>query len=142
MSEYKLVPCPFCGGEAYYSDNKNEDYGFDVHGVTCKECDVRNFESTKEDAINSWNNRASPTTDTVTIDRAEYEAMKADAERYRWLRSIQTDDARVVFGEYPDGINIHDANNHLINSYLDKAIDLRRKASRLMDGLGNGAKPY
>lgn len=29
---------------------------------------------------------ASPTTDTITIDRAEYEAMKADAERYRHVK--------------------------------------------------------
>ena len=35
---------------------------------------------------------ASPTTDTITIDRTEYEAMKADAERYRKMRKITADE--------------------------------------------------
>lgn len=26
--------------------------------------------------------------DTIQVDRAEYEALKADAERYRWLRDV------------------------------------------------------
>ena len=35
---------------------------------------------------------ASPTTDTITIYRTEYEAMKADAERWRYFRETASEE--------------------------------------------------
>jgi hypothetical protein len=52
-----------------------------------------------------------------------------DAERYRWLRHGTTQEARVVFGRYPNNIDIHHEKNHLINSALDAAIDVAMKGS-------------
>ena len=53
----KLLNCPFCGGEAKYSDNELEHYGLDVPGVECVECYTRNFANTKDEAIEAWNGR-------------------------------------------------------------------------------------
>ena len=54
MSETKLKPCPFCGGEATIYKSK---IGF---GVMCKYtpfcCTMVGYK-TKEEAINAWNNR-------------------------------------------------------------------------------------
>lgn len=52
MSELK--PCPFCGGEIIYFDFMES-----FMTATCSECHIR-FEKccvTKEEAIESWNER-------------------------------------------------------------------------------------
>ena len=56
MSE-ELKPCPFCGGDAECNENKSHHYGFDVPAVTCTNCGVRNFCSSKEEAVRDWNAR-------------------------------------------------------------------------------------
>ena len=56
MSEIKLLPCPFCGGEAEYVEIREI---FISRFVTCKKCGIetkRNFLKRK-DAIKSWNKR-------------------------------------------------------------------------------------
>lgn len=85
MSKYKLLPCPFCGsdeissGEVLLSHEHDPDTLYMQTG--CLSCGALGSK-TKEDDIYTvncdvaWNTRASPTTDTTTIDRAEYEAMK------------------------------------------------------------------
>ena len=54
MSEIKLLPCPFCGGEATLHNN----FLTDKFKVWCNECDCRtDVYSDKEEAIEKWNTR-------------------------------------------------------------------------------------
>ena len=62
---------------------------------------------------------ASPTTDTITIDRAEYEAMKADAERYLQIRN---NDMTAEYSEY-----ITNALNDVEQPSLDETVDQAMK---------------
>ena len=67
MPEYKLKPCPFCGGEAYYL-RPREAGVFEIWSVECKECGAQPWgiqvyrgETTehKREAIRHlWNRRA------------------------------------------------------------------------------------
>lgn len=51
MSEIKLLPCPFCGGEA-------EILGDKTHWIYCPNCcsETKSFK-TKKEAIERWNTR-------------------------------------------------------------------------------------
>lgn len=54
MSETKLFPCPFCGGEATLANI------FGRNGVICKECEAMfrmHMDETEQDAIKAWNTR-------------------------------------------------------------------------------------
>lgn len=62
MSEIKLKPCPFCGGEARLQ-RKNKKHGY---YVICKKCGCRtpyfqyqfdSLEKLRETAIEAWNTR-------------------------------------------------------------------------------------
>ena len=57
MSEQKLKPCPFCGGEAKLKIIPK--YYGDIYWVKCEECNAEtpsDFE--KDEAIEAWNRRA------------------------------------------------------------------------------------
>lgn len=57
MSELKLLPCPFCGGEATI-DNAGGKYQ-----AWCKYCcciHMGEFYNTEAEAITAWNRRAQP----------------------------------------------------------------------------------
>lgn len=64
MSDAKLKPCPFCGGEAqiisreFFDDSTNELVA-KFYGVRCIDCDTIHGQLFKEQlkAINSWNTR-------------------------------------------------------------------------------------
>lgn len=67
MREIKLLPCPFCGGEAKL-ERKVVCYGHgeyvEVAYIKCEECSCRtgemwngNIEQRVKDAIQSWNRR-------------------------------------------------------------------------------------
>ena len=62
MTDKKLKPCPFCGGEAKV---RNFISGRDVH---CKNCyaSVKILDS-NEEAIKAWNTR----TNTIPVDNSE-----------------------------------------------------------------------
>jgi len=48
MSDYKLLPCPFCGGEAELKSQEVE-YGLCGAWVLCKECNAKsNYMNTHE----------------------------------------------------------------------------------------------
>ena len=61
MSEQKLLPCPFCGGESVCS----EEYSNDVPAIAtnkcsagCLECSINTFAYRDEkEAIRDWNKR-------------------------------------------------------------------------------------
>ena len=55
MSEEKLKPCPFCGGQA--SANESGWQGWWHGWVICKKCEVSIHRDTKEEAIKIWNQR-------------------------------------------------------------------------------------
>ena len=68
MSEIKLLPCPFCGGEATFSDSI-EDRFAEVH---CIECGVKINEKgypALSKTIKQWNTRK-------PMERIEVELMK------------------------------------------------------------------
>lgn len=59
MSELKLLPCPFCGGEVVISDEKI-DATREVYNFHCHNCDMvtfYDFPNDKEKAIETWNTR-------------------------------------------------------------------------------------
>ena len=57
MSEIELLPCPFCGGEAYLYEDKK----CDIYSVGCKNCcdiePITRVCESKEEAIKLWNTR-------------------------------------------------------------------------------------
>lgn len=54
----ELLPCPFCGGSAYIE----RDYDQLLDYVGCDGCSVMVYVLDMEDAIKSWNKRASSKT--------------------------------------------------------------------------------
>lgn len=65
MSEIKLLPCPFCGGEAECSEHHEDNGGVEVYYrertyylVSCSKCMVTMAnEIDKESVIKQWNTR-------------------------------------------------------------------------------------
>ena len=58
MSEIKLLPCPFCGGEARMQDEPIEKGEF-LYSVLCEnDCVTQGiYHNTAESAIKAWNTR-------------------------------------------------------------------------------------
>lgn len=57
MSDTKLKPCPFCGGEARFANT-------DENWIACVDCGAETtFFDTKEEAIEAWNRRANDAAD-------------------------------------------------------------------------------
>lgn len=53
---YKLKPCPFCGGTPIVSG-----CNYTLWIVVCKECNISiGYKETKEKAIDAWNKRVEP----------------------------------------------------------------------------------
>lgn len=61
MSE-KLLPCPFCGGEAQFvpapTDEENETLVLGPAMVNCTRCDAHMLGQFDEESIEGWNRRA------------------------------------------------------------------------------------
>lgn len=74
MSELKLLPCPFCGGEAApYHVDQCEDEGEPAAFVMCNLCNAQVPWSPGLGAIFAWNRR--PTPDPEAVARAIYAEM-------------------------------------------------------------------
>ena len=71
MSEEKLLPCPFCGGEARltYENEMGHGYCIENHLVRCERCGARGGltscywdkgtrDELREKAVEKWNMRA------------------------------------------------------------------------------------
>jgi Lar family restriction alleviation protein len=60
----KLLPCPFCGGEAFvdthkFWDEKAKDFTVVTYGCACHQCGAKSWQHsrTEEEAIKHWNTR-------------------------------------------------------------------------------------
>lgn len=80
----KLLPCPFCGGEA------SLDYDFNGIGVTygihCPKCHCAIIDTgtySKDEAIAAWNRRAQPENKPLT--NADHIRSMSDEELAEWL---------------------------------------------------------
>lgn len=62
MAGTKLLPCPFCGGEAQVQHQSRELYGdaVDWYGAYCKKqfCGYVSGQSTEAEAVAAWNTRS------------------------------------------------------------------------------------
>lgn len=109
MSERKLLPCPFCGGEAAVNTAQTSDaemirlngrdHGF---GVNCVACGVNNREiwigkATREAAIEAWNTRAEITCHAALLAAApEPPADPRDAEVAALRDAVFNADAKLA----------------------------------------------
>ena len=71
----KLLPCPFCGGEAY---KYRSGFQFSLCEIICKDCGCRTERMAVEDAIAAWNTR---------------KPMERIVERLEELREAEYDDS-------------------------------------------------
>ena len=62
----ELLPCPFCGGQAYYTQSVN---GSQMHYIGCSSCGIAfkaqetggpGFVKLTKDIVAAWNKRAAP----------------------------------------------------------------------------------
>ena len=53
----KLLPCPFCGGEARIMLEEDDMPDDSFHNVYCKSCGVQFWVKSKTEAITLWNRR-------------------------------------------------------------------------------------
>ena len=86
MSE-KLLPCPFCGGEAKVQINT--EMGGSQYQVLCTECPVtvgRYWYWNKKDAIKAWNTRKPMEQIVEKLDEA-LEILAQLAEQYKYSKS-------------------------------------------------------
>lgn len=69
MSNSKLKPCPFCGGEA--GIKKDCCFGGDIYFVECQHCLTRGSgEHLKANAIAAWNKRTNSEKPNLTYAAA------------------------------------------------------------------------
>jgi Lar family restriction alleviation protein len=86
VSEIKLLPCPFCGGEAILHHNglTEKDH------VTCLDCCCRTKDSiTKEEAIKQWNTRKPMERIIERLKEKEKQRWLVLAERNGYERAIK-----------------------------------------------------
>ena len=67
MREIKLKPCPFCGGEAEYTERGNQYSGISQTQIKCKRCNTKqvhgwirlkyDFDYVKKATMDDWNKR-------------------------------------------------------------------------------------
>lgn len=90
----RLLPCPFCGGQA-----RHEEYGLSQYIVLCGPCDCHlSPQESVEDAVNAWNRRAALTInpeDAGQVERVARELCfqrisytKGSKDRFVWSRWI------------------------------------------------------
>ena len=90
MSEVKLLPCPFCGGEVEVKSCSSNFFD-SVFEIVCRECGCRQAPSIhKEAVINAWNRRK-PMEDIVA--ELEYQKEKCEEDMEYWNEKSWKDSA-------------------------------------------------
>ena len=110
-------------GEDLELDADNDVVGADTGRVVAK----FSHHAEAESFVKFYNNQKKQIAEITSL-RAELEKAKKDGERYRAIRK-SGNNMRVVFGKYPDGINIHATENHLCDTALDEVIDNAMKGN-------------
>ena len=66
----KLLPCPFCGGEAGLEEVPGSPFTDEPYawGVGCNECNIGWYKETETEAAAAWNRRAQPSEKPLTLD--------------------------------------------------------------------------
>jgi Lar family restriction alleviation protein len=68
MTDEKLLPCPFCGGQAALYGNETRHPNTKMCRVHCAACEASGANyATRQEAAHAWNTRLTPPTD----ERAE-----------------------------------------------------------------------
>lgn len=121
-----LLPCPFCGGEAEYHNDKGptgEMYGW----VGCNQCDAmsvhtdtRSMQPEEQHPIDAWNTRA-PTADAERIAALEDENAA--------LKAIQADEGEMLTIAWMDGAH------RSKQTYRERIAALEGEVERLREAL-------
>lgn len=130
MSNDSLMPCPGCGGNDVRVIGGPGTKGGPKHWAGCAHCHWRTWGSTEVEAIEAWNRRAiTPDVEHHTAKlREEIEALRKEAERYRWLRDNCVRYESVNHDS--DNMELHFRFNHLFREPdLGFAIDMRMRAA-------------
>lgn len=91
MSEIKLLPCPFCGGEANVYEQKHREYQ-STYFVSCKGCHCKSMERIEKDiVIEKWNTRK-PIDNIMEQLEEEKEYSHSDFSRYINEYELSLDD--------------------------------------------------
>ena len=85
MSDEKLKPCPFCGGEAeFFGMPPHETSGiFSVSHVRCSACGTVRGAPSEKEVIEAWNTRAD-----VSIGMSREEAIEKASKTYSIARKL------------------------------------------------------
>jgi len=92
-----------------------------------KSCNVKHAQPSRIAELESEVARLNAIIEDIKVIDNVFGVDDKDGERYRTIRK-SGNNMRVVFGKYPDGINIHASENHLCGTALDEQIDLAMKA--------------
>lgn len=101
----ELLPCPFCGGRAFYGDTgRDNDIDDTTMIVACRECDatIERAEGVHE-AVAAWNNRAAQ-------DKAQVDT-KDCREAFEQIQRSQ-------YGAQADSVISRDENGLYENRFL------------------------
>lgn len=106
MSDKKLLPCPFCGGEARFSTEAG-------NWINCKSCGAEtDYFEQREEAINAWNTR-------VPMERI--------VERLEDVRVLATQNACL------NDVERECYNVYCETCYMDRAIEIVKEEGGLND---------
>ena len=102
MSGIKLLPCPFCGGEARVCESEIDNHNMEYY-VACDECDTCSCcAENKNEAVRAWNTR---------------KPMERIVEQLEHER-------RTAFLTLANAPDIPDMVYEKVSLYLDKAIEI------------------
>lgn len=80
-----LLPCPFCGGQAFLKWFGTKENGDETYYVECKDCEIATVVSLETEAIAAWNRRA-------PNGRKEFDSGAWDAfnQVLYWINTLDT----------------------------------------------------
>ena len=91
MSEIKLLPCPFCGGEAdlvkYIGKLDCKKFAVECRNIECPTLPCTEWYLDKEEAIKAWNIRK-PMDDIVKLLEEEMKSYEAD-HSWNYLKGLE-----------------------------------------------------